>query len=269
MFNDLTLKQARGWLLAADHPERLQALIGCTLDDTVSDAEWLIDAVEGTILQLIDIDDEDGSRTAKRDLRRLPLDAILLLPKDLPDPQRALLAEALGPPPSPEDQANRAMLTAMGIDPDEVGGRPWQRHIAAVARSTEQGVAVPMHALESLHRHLTLLKQHRPAIALLAALADDDPVALTRATARLFTAQHWRVLCKPDRALAMTQPLVTNHRQLPQTLLAKALVLRANCMCDLGETAAAEKAIRWAWATAQSPEASAVFERLKREGGMS
>ena len=267
IFDDLTLKQARSWLLAPAHPERLQALVGCTLDDTISDAEWLIDAVDGTVLQLIDIDDEDGTRTAKRDLRRLPLDAVLLLPKDLPDPQRALLAEALGPPPSPEDQANRTMLTAMGLDPDEIGGRPWQRHIAAVARSTEAGVAVSMHALESLHRHLTLLTQHRPAIALLTALADDDPVPLTRATARLFAAQHWRVLCKPDRALAVTQPLVTAHRHLPRALLAKTLVLRADCLCDLGELAEAGKVIRWAWATAQSPEASAVFERLKREEG--
>ena len=263
MFDDLSLKQARSWLLAPDHPDRRQALVGCTLDDTVSDAEWLIEAVEGTILRLIDIDDEDGTNLTRRDLLRLSQDAIFLLPDDLPDTQRALLAEALGPAPSPEDQANRDLLTAMGIDPDEVGGQPWQKHIAAVARSTEQGVPVPMHALEALQRHLTLLKLHRPAIDLLTALADDDPVPLTRATARLFAAEHWRTLRKPERALAMTQPLTAGHRHLPQALLSKTLVLRANALCDVGDTAAAEKTIRWAWATAQTPEASAVFQRLK------
>ena len=265
MLDDLTLKQARSWLLTAGHPERRQALVGCTLDDAVSEAEWLIDAVDGTTLSLIDIDDEDGERVTKRDLKRLSVDAIILIPEDLPAEQNALLAEALGPPPSPADQANRDMLEAMGLDPDEVGGQHWQKHIAAVARSAEEGVAVPGHALDALYQHLTLLKQHRPAVALLMAVADDDPQPLTRARARFYAAKHWHALRKPQRVLEVTQPLASGHRHLPRTLLGEILVLRADCLCDLGDWSQADRTIRWAWATEQSKTASAVFERLRKE----
>ncbi|MCO4764150.1 MAG: hypothetical protein KC502_21745, partial [Myxococcales bacterium] len=178
--DDLPLNKARGWLLAADHPERRDALVGCTLDDAVSDAEWLIDAVVGTTLHLLDVDDEDGERTATRDLARLSADAVILLPDDLPTAQASLLAEAVARTETPKERASRELIEAMGLDVDQLGGPLWVGRIAAVASATEDAVAIPAQALMAVHNHLLLTRNYRPATQLFEAVAVDDPMPSTR-----------------------------------------------------------------------------------------
>ena len=233
----------------------------------MTDAQWRIVSVDGQMLLVVDEDDPTGRRRGRRDLLRLSADAVLTVPDELAQAQRDLLAHALGPPPTPEEEEAREMVELMGIDPRRLGGSDWQKRVAELGWAVEQCEPVSRDELREVHLRLRTVKAHRPAVRLFDEIADSDPDRLTRANAALYAASHSRDLGRAKVALEYTEALAQGHRSLPRGLLAAVLVQRAACWCDLGEWSRATKTARWAWAVEQSDVCSAVFGRIRREGG--
>lgn len=265
--DDFVLSDIRSWLLEQEPADRRQALVGCSLDDAVTDAEWRIVSVDGQVLVVVDDDDPTGKRKGRRDLLRLSADAVLTVPDELAETQRDLLAQALGPPASPEEEKTREMLELMGIDPQRLGGFDWQKRVAELGWAVEQCEPVSRDELREVHLRLRTVKSNRPAVRLFDKIADSDPDQLTRAAAALYAASHSRDLGRAKVALEYTEGLAEGHRSLPRGLLAAVLVQRAACWCDLGEWSKADETARWAWAVEQSDFCSAVFGRIRRERG--